>query len=239
MKKSLIALVAVIVLGIFWQQSRKETEPSPVSEEPLGFAVTLDNSETESVGTLSPAPILTSSAETRSWDSYFQSFKNVGACLPTVTLPQMQDEEPSLQFWNNHFQSIFGSIVFDNQEWYDTYLTLSNGEQRQIRIAYEMTEDDEYVKRLTYTAYGADGTIIPVEIPAEKLENPDEGYIASLELEGDVTLKQSAHRIYFRDNTEIFAVEKNGIVSDLEISKDGKVFRCQNLTSSAPQCSCL
>jgi hypothetical protein len=157
--------------------------------------------------------------------------------IPRGDLPN--PAPPSLNTWVQYLQSRLGETVFNSEEWRNTDLQLANGEKRRIRVEYDMGENEEYVKKLKYSIVGTDNQIIPLSVSTEHSENPTEAFIETLEKEGEVTVSEKAYRMYFKDGSELYAVERNGVVKDLDVSKDGKLFRCTQMDTTKFNCECL
>ena len=132
-----------------------------------------------------------------------------------------------------------GEVVANQTDWKNVHITLPNGEQRRLRIEIEATSEEGTAPRLRYYGVDKEGLPVPIPLTKEQSLNPSEEYIASLENQGQVTLREEARRGLFSKGAEIYYTERNGYLSELEISVDGKSVKCQDLQSTHGNCGCF
>ena len=131
-----------------------------------------------------------------------------------------------------------GDPIARTEDWSNTELKLSSGEHRGIRI--DTNFGDELVgRKLKYFNMNSDGSTSPIEIDKELTDDPTETLIASLEKSGEIVNRLSSTRIYFQNGEEFIVTEKNGILTDIEVNRNAKTFKCSNLTMAGSQCQCL
>jgi hypothetical protein len=170
-------------------------------------------------------------------ESFMQALEKMHACLgtPKGDLPK----QPILSTFIDYLQARSGETVFNSEEWRNTFLVLPNGEKRHIRIEYDMGENEEYVKKLKYFTVGPDNNLVPLPISPEHSDNPTDLFVDSLEKEGEVTMTEKANRMYFKDGTELYSVERDGQIKEIELNKEGKLFRCLQMNTPNQTCECM
>jgi hypothetical protein len=236
----MIILAAMIGLWFFYRDQKPETlaaqHPSPVYVPAKKEALSASSGS----GKSTPPPSEFQDAATGApVDNLVEILERFHSCItmPRGTLPK--PAPATLDTWVQYLQSKLGETVFNSEEWRNTDLVLANGEKRRIRVEYDMGENEEYVKKLKYSVIDTDNQVIPLAISPEHSENPTESFIETLEKEGEVTVSERAHRMYFKDGSELYTVERNDVVKDLDISKEGKLFRCTQMDTPRFNCECL
>ena len=205
------------------------TEPvTPPSEEPKTEAV---NPETETTAPLD--------LKKKLQDNFVEALKGIGTCLDIRNSIDSDEQEAKVEFLISSLRSEWGEPTVRTEDWSNTNLTLPNGEERRIRLEIDFDSTDRIVKRLKYYSVDKDKMPVPLDIPPEQIFDPSEEFLASLEKEGQVTLKQKSLRYYFQDGEEIILVERNGVISDLEVNKDGRYYKCKSIDSTQSSCQCL
>lgn len=147
---------------------------------------------------------------------------------------------------DNNFESVvasvrseLGDLEVDSLDWKNTHITLPSGERRRLRLEIEGTGEQSTIRRLKY--YGVDSDDLPVPLPLSKEQsiNPTDTFLSSLEKEGRITLQEEARRGLFSSGAEVYHVEKDGVLSEFEISYQGKSFKCSDLATSQGRCQCF
>lgn len=235
-----VLLITLIAMFGFWYYSKDqqpETTIKPVVE-PV-FIATKKADPTQKTETHDSQDFGATPPKGSSAVGFSDVAERLQICLSIPKTEFSMEGPSSIQTFSQYLQLKLGEIVFSSEEWRNTELSLANGEKRRIRIEYDMGENEEYVKKLKYFSVAPDNTVSPLYVAAEHSENPTESFIESLEKEGDVTLNERAQRMYFKDGSELYAVEKNGLLREAEVSKDGKLFRCSQMDTPGSSCECL
>lgn len=236
-------LITFILMVVLWYYNRSEKPVS--SEEVSDSAVYIPNKKENSpppstLPKAAPPPAefqeAPPAAPTNNLTDVLERFH---LCLSMQKGEMPQPSTGGLNTWVQYLQSRLGEPVFNSEEWRNTDLQLANGEKRRIRVEYDMGENEEYVKKLKYSVIGPNNELIPLSVSSEHAENPTDAFIETLEREGDVTVSEKAFRMYFKDGSELYAVERNGVVKDLDMSREGKLFRCTNMDTPKFTCECL
>ena len=134
-------------------------------------------------------------------------------------------------------KSDLGDPLMKSEDWSNTILQLPGGELRKIRLETDFG-DEKIARRLKYFSVGKDGSQTPIEMSADQLTDPSDSLLASLESGSEVTLRESAGRTYFQNGEEITSVERNGLLSDIEIVRTTKTLKCEGMSSAEAKCGC-
>lgn len=189
----------------------------------------------QAVSSPTPRPTPTPEVEVTSFGSHL---RKIGDCLQ-IRNSLNKDAELKFSALDDSLRGELGELISHNLDWKNVHILLPTGEKRRLRMEVEATGEEATGIRLHY--YGVDNEDLPVPLPLtdEQSLNPSETFIASLENEGKVTLREGAHRGIYNRGAELYYSERNGILSDLEISYQGKSVKCQNLQSAKGICSCF
>ncbi len=169
---------------------------------------------------------------------FMEALKTLGTCLDIKNAIDTEQKEPRLENLVASVRNEIGDPVIRSEDWSNTLVTLPNGEQRRIRIEMEYDADDRIVKRLKYYKAEKDN-LIPIPLDNSNSTDPQDSFIASLEGEGKVAIREKGSRMYFQNGEEIVFVEKNDQIADIEMNRNGRTFKCVGLDSGRSTCSCL
>ncbi|MBL7543029.1 MAG: hypothetical protein JNL11_04395 [Bdellovibrionaceae bacterium] len=145
--------------------------------------------------------------------------------------------EPNLSSILDSVQSELGEPVIRSEDWNATEIQLPDGTRRLIRIE-TVYEDDDIVKKVKYFQI-ADKAMLPLDLTPEQAVNPSETFIASLEKEGEVVVREHSERVFFQNGEEINYVEKNGRIMTSEIIRAGKSLKCGEYGQKTFRCQCF
>lgn len=164
--------------------------------------------------------------------------REIGDCLE-IKNSLNDDADLSMSSLQDSVKGELGELVVNDTDWKNVHVTLPNGEKRRLRIEVEGLGEESSGQRLHY--YGVDKEDLPVPLPLsdEQSLNPSPEYVASLENQGKVTLREEARRGLYSKGAELYSVERNGSLSELELSYHGKGVKCQDLQNSQGACSCF
>ncbi len=170
--------------------------------------------------------------------SFKPYLRKIGECLQ-IKNSLYDDNELNFATLQASLRDELGELIANNLDWRNVHISLPNGEKRRLRLEIEGTGEEASGLRLRY--YGVDKENLPIPLPLsqEQSMNPSNAFIASLESEGRITLQEEAHRGAYSKGAEIYYVERNGILSELELTYKGKSIKCQELNSHKGTCSCL
>ncbi|MGZ3748416.1 MAG: hypothetical protein ACXVCD_13855, partial [Pseudobdellovibrionaceae bacterium] len=187
------------------------------------------------VSALAPAPAPAPPPEPEVL-SFGPHLREIGDCLK-INNSANQDSELKFSTLESSLRGELGEMVANSLDWKNVHILLPNGEKRRLRMEIEAVGEAGAGTRLHY--YGVDNEDLPVPLPLteEQSMNPSESFVASLENEGKVTLRQEARRGVFSKGAELYYTERNGTLTDLELSYQGKNVKCQDLQSKHGVCS--
>lgn len=164
--------------------------------------------------------------------------RKISECLQIQNTPN-DSAELSFMALQSSLRSDLGEVASRELDWKNVHLTLPNGEKRRIRLEVEPISEEASGLRLKYYGVDSEELPIPLPLPENQSLNPSEAFIASLEGEGQITLREEAHRGIYTKGSELYYVERNGTLSELEINHLGKSVKCQNLQSPKGSCNCF
>jgi hypothetical protein len=164
--------------------------------------------------------------------------KKIGECLG-INNTLNDSAELSFAALDASVQNELGGLMDKNLDWKNVHVTLSNGEKRRIRLEVEGVGEEGSVMRLKYYSVDKEDLPVPIPLPEDQASNPSETYIASLEGDGEITLKEEAHRGVYTKGSELYYVERNGALSEVEIIHQGRSVKCQDLQSAQGTCNCF
>lgn len=186
------------------------------------------------------APLVVAGPATEKTQRYFaESVKMLGQCLDIKTAVDGDQVDPVYDNLENSVRNELGETVIRSEDWSNTHIKLSNGEERRIRIETDLSGDSTVVKRLRYYSVDKEGLPVLIPLPKEQTEDPSETLIASMLKEGTPTLEESGKRAYFQNGEEMIYVERNGKLSEYEMSKGTRTFKCMSLDSDKSSCKCF
>ncbi|MGE5085649.1 MAG: hypothetical protein ACM3MG_05065 [Bacillota bacterium] len=164
--------------------------------------------------------------------------RKIGDCLQ---IKNSLNDDASLSFTSlvDSMRGELGDLVTDQTDWKNVHITLPNGQKRRLRIEVEAMGEESSGLRLRYFGVDKDDLPIPIPLTDAQSKNPSEEYITSLENQGKVTLREEARRGLFSKGAEVYHTERNGFLSELELSYDGKGVKCQDLQGSHGTCNCF
>lgn len=226
---------AIAVALYFWgpeknpshEQPKVATEVVPVTEKTVASGF----------NTTAPAPQPTPRPD-RPLPLLGPHLRKIGDCL-NVKNSLNNDADLSFTSLVDSMRGELGDLVTDKTDWKNVHITLPNGDKRRLRVEVEAIGEESSDLRLRY--FGVDKEDLPVPIPLTDAQSkkPSEEYITSIENQGKVTLREEARRGVFSKGAEIYHTERNGFLSELEISYDGKGVKCQDLQSHRGTCNCF
>lgn len=177
--------------------------------------------------------------------NFIKQISAMGKCLSLSQLDNFQissqsNLSPTLTNLVENIKQDLGDSILQTEDQKNTTIELSTGEKRLISLYTEFQSDGQLAKRLAY--YKLDNRLhdyVPIDLPEEETVEPQDSYISKLEQEGKIVETQVAKRIYFKNGEELSVLEKNNLISNAEMDRNGKSFRCTNLDTKSGQCECL
>jgi len=170
---------------------------------------------------------------------FVEILKDLGQCLEIKSTVDGNFSKPNLVDLIQSVKNELGAPRVQVQDWSNTHIVLPSGQQRRIHIETEDLGQGRIGKRLKF--YGVDSEDLPVEIPVrqEMAFDPKDSDVLSLESQGQITLREKSGKVYFTNGEELIYIEKNDLLSDLEMKRKDRVFKCTDLDREKPSCGCL
>jgi len=238
-KKILLILLLLAALGAALKLRIQTAAPSPeedsrptAAEEALPVRPSSSSSPTRPLSTEIPP------SSGASLPLLGPFLPQIGRCLG-IRNSLNETAEMSLSALNSSLQNELGPLTENRLDWKNIHLTLPHGEKRRLRLEVEALSEESSGLRLKYYGVDKEDLPVPLPLPPEQSLNPTDTLVASLEGEGQVTLREEAHRGLYPQGSEIFYVERNGALSEFEISHQGKSVKCQDLQTSEALCQCF
>lgn len=243
--KIVIAVIIVLALGILVFRGC-HSNPPPSAEETSN-----ENSEDQEqmaepaptatpVATPPPTSATPSAPIEVDRNALAQKFaaemRNMQACFSLIGTTE-DSVEPSAENLDNVVREEMGEVVAKNLDWSSSYIETSSGERRLIRTEIDYNGDESSARKLKYFSIGTDGFLNPIPLGPEQ-QDPSDALIASLETEGHVILRERNTRAYYTNGGEVSYLEKDGVLADIEVSYNGRTFRCNNLQTLQGTCAC-
>lgn len=204
---------------------------SPVQMVPKSSTSSHQNSEGTAVSQ-QPPTIATNKAPLA------PRLQEIGQCLE-INISPNEAPKPTFSDLQSSLQSAFGDLMGETSDWKIAHIILPNGEKRRLRIEVEAVGEEGIRRQLQYYSVDAEDLPVPIPLPADQGTNPTDTFIASLEGQGQITLREEAHRGFYSQGAEMYYVERNGTLFELEMSYNGKSVRCQDLDKSQGSCRCF
>ncbi len=254
LKKSHLIVAALVVLTaiLYWKYSnpevavnQAEAEGNEEVVEQEAMSATNSGAETpESETQNNPQAPPEIAAENKVDEAvvraqFIEALKGLGSCLDIKNSVDADQGEAKLDNVINSVRNEIGDPVIRSEDWTTTHIVLPNGEQRRIRIEMEYDANDRIVKRLKYYSLDKENLPVPIQLNTESTLDPQDSFIASLEKDGQVSLREKGERIYFQNGEELIFTQKNDRISDVEINRNGRTFKCLGLESGKSSCSCM
>lgn len=182
-------------------------------------------------GSLPPAKVSSSI-------NFSPRLQEIGQCLE-IHNSLNDNARPTLEELQSSLFSSLGEVIETSLDWKNIHINLPNGEKRRIRIEVEADGEGAVRRQLQYYSVDTENLPVLIHLPPEQTENPTDTFIASLENEGQITLQEEARRGVYFQGAEIYYVERNGDLSEIEMNYRGKNVRCQDLNNERANCNCF
>lgn len=240
-KKHEYFLLVIVIGAALWAAlvfiTQKPTEaPTSPANIPLEKEV-IPAFPTESKNALSDSEV-SPSVPTLSSINFEPRLREIGQCLE-IHNSLNENPKPTFSELQSSLASSLGELVETAMDWKNVHITLPNGEKRRLRIEVESSGEEAVHRQLQYYSVDAENLPVPIDLPSEQASNPTDTFIASLENEGEITMQEVAYRGVYTQGAELFYVEKNGELSEIEMSYRGKSVRCLDLNKDRANCTCF
>lgn len=228
-------IFAILILGlILFRAGKLNTNETPAilledkgSQELMGDPI----QESEP----NPAKELKLSEEQK---SFLETLKLMSDCLELKTELPMQVDSVSLDVLLKLYQIELGQPLVSDR-WISWHMHSKEGQERRLKL--EVIENDEgrMVRELHLFAVDKDNVPIPLDIGQEKVKNPTDEVLSQMLKDGDVFFKEKAGSGIFPNGDRLEFIERNSILSEFELLKNDKTFRCSSLKVPKETCQCV
>lgn len=237
-KRTLVLIVGAALIGValyFFGHMKSFPVPEETAAETVPAAA--PSATPAAVNVTAPTPQPTPSPE-GPLPRLGPHLREIGDCLH-ISNSLNDDAELNFQALQDSLRGELGDLIANDLDWQNVHVTLPNGEKRRLRLEVEGTGEESSGRRLKM--YGVDKEDLPVPMPLDEKEsmNPSPEFVAGLENQGKVTLREEARRGVYSKGADLYYTERNGALSDLELSYQGKSVKCQDLQSTHGNCNCF
>lgn len=170
-------------------------------------------------------------------NNFSKHLEKMGQCLDIKNI--VFSELPTLQSLNVSLKPEMGDLSEVSTEWFNTHIDLPNGEQRRVRIEVEGRGEESSHRILKYYGLDREGLPISLPVPQDQKYNPSASYIGQLEQEGKVVMREKASRAVFSGGGDLYYVERNGLLKDIEVTLKDRSFKCSGMESLSATCTCF
>lgn len=245
MKKqnSALLLLVVIVLVVLGYVLTKEGKlPVPGVSNETGSEVSLAQVVEQNAQELFGDRVQEASPEQVENRELQKSFAlvldDMAECLSVKTPAPASDAPVEIETVLVQLQSELGPVTQQSDRWMNWHLRNREGKERRLRMEISTNDNGEVVRSLNYYAVDRDGQPIPIDLPSGVEENPSDELISQMLKEGEVFFKDKAAYAIFPGGEKIEYIEKNGYLSEIELTKEERVFRCDDL-KNRESCRCF
>lgn len=169
---------------------------------------------------------------------FSQKLRDLGACLETQNNVPGDELEPNLQTLIDSVRGEWGESVINTEDWMQVEMETPEGERRRMRVEMDFDTDTQVQRKLKLMTVAADGQTTPIPVSEDQAIEPSESLIASLEAGNKILSKEKFERVYFQNGEEIVAKQKDGFLTEIEVNKGPKSFKCTKLTEESTDCQC-
>jgi hypothetical protein len=246
----LIILISIIGVTLWlWSPFSKKKPPTSQSEE--SEEIVGDPSSGDPVSSETPEPMAAATtmgkpvslqAEGPSEKvrlNYAQKLRDLGTCLETRNSVPGDELEPSLQVLIDSVRGEWGESVINTEDWMQVEMQTPEGERRRLRVEMDFDNETQVQRKLKFMSVAQDGQTATIPISEDQAIEPSESLIASLESGNKILVREKFERIYFQNGEEIVARQKDGFISELEVNKGPKTFKCLKLNEEESDCKCV
>ncbi len=234
-----VGFALLILFGILYQQGVFER-----GTKPGGIEVTDENKnnlpepQQEMMGDPVKDPATLNQISLDDQKMFQLILTDLSNCFDLKTTSMVDSSPVTIESILSHTQEDLGPTTRQVDRWMNWHLHAQGGAERRIRMELNELDGGKVVRLLKYFAVDKEGLPIPVEIPAEKSDNPSDEVVNQMLKEGDVFYKEKAATAHFSAGEHIDYIEKNGTLAEFEFQKADRYFRCQNF-KSRESCQCV
>lgn len=170
---------------------------------------------------------------------FAQNLRALGQCLETQNSIPGDELEPTLRTLVDSIRGEWGESVISTEDWMQVEMETPEGEKRRIRVEMDFDNETQVQRKLKFVTLEPNGETRPIAVPEEQAVEPSDSLIASLESGNKVLNREKFERVYFQNGEEIVARQANGFITELEVNRGNKSFKCSGVNQESPTCQCL
>lgn len=170
---------------------------------------------------------------------FSQKLRDLGTCLETQNNVPGDELEPNLQTVVDSVRGEWGESVISTEDWMQVEMETPEGEKRRLRVEMDFDSDTQVQRKLRFMTVAQDGQTVPIPIAEDQAIEPSDSLIASLETGNKIITEEKFERIYFQNGEEIVAKQKDGFLTELEVNKGPRSFKCAKVNEETADCQCL
>ena len=136
------------------------------------------------------------------------------------------------------FNENYGQFVVSLEDWTQADVKLADGTLRRVRVDTTYIDQASPERRISVFGIDQQGYPQPVDLDAEKAQNPDDEYINSFLIGSEPVLNEKSERVYFQNGEELILIERNGRVESMTFTGNGKTATCSGLDVEDSNCQC-
>lgn len=255
MRKNFVLLVVgVFGVGILLYfvspLSHSEQEPTKYSDETFEEVPPAPVEAPVAPPVVVPAPVnpaaapsqtsaQTSEISTQTMKIFSQKLRDLGSCLDTQNNVPGDELEPNLQVLIDSVRGEWGEFVISTEDWMQVEMETPEGEKRRLRVEMDFDNETQVQRKLKFMNVGKDGQTTPIPMADDQAVEPSDSLIASLEAGNKILTKEKFERIYFQNGEEIVAKQKDGFLTEVEVNKGPKSFKCLKVNEDVANCQCV
>ncbi len=238
-----IAILAVIVFSVlaylFFKDSSPKIEEGSEAEQTEEVieenVATQENMGDQVTGT---TLLPTNPVDTEEQKTFGLIIGDIADCLDLKISELDGSPEVKLDSLTEVFQSELGQASFQADRWQNWHMRMRDGKERRIRLEISENDEGKVTKELKYFSVDREGQPSTIEQDDEKSLNPSDETLDQLLKEGEVFFKERAAYVVFPNGERIEYLEKDGTLSEIEIIKGDRYYRCGNI-SERDSCQCI
>ena len=145
---------------------------------------------------------------------------------------------PSFENLLQVFNENYGQYVVSLEDWTQSDVKLADGTLRRIRVDTTYIDQSSPERRISVFGLDPQGYPQPIDLDAEKAQNPDDEFIKSFLVGSEPVLNEKSERVYFENGEELILIERNGRVESMTFTGNGKTATCSGLDGEDSNCQC-
>lgn len=247
MRKDYLILGIIIISGVLiysrWTAKSDAPDLESKSIPVVDYRKILPTQKKSATVPLTGTPLGVVEKKTEITPVIAENFKNhlnkVLECIePGKKSGLMAGVPPSFDNMIQVFNDNYGQYVVSLEDWTQSDLKMADGTLRRVRVDTTYIGQASPERRISVFGLDAQGYPQPVDIDAEKAQNPEDEFIKSFMVGSEPVLIEKSERVYFQNGEELILVERDGRVESMTFTGNGKTATCSGLDKEDSNCQC-